>query len=190
MNIKAGFVGLPNVGKSTIFNILTQSNAPVENYPFCTIDPNIAITEVPDSRLKFLKEIYGSKKIIPTIIEFVDIAGLVKGASTGAGLGNKFLANIREVALIIHVIKCFDGSKNNTANPLQDLETIITELALKDLETVKNRINKALSLAKKTKHESEKISLEEEIKTLQNLKSKIECLDLEDAFKISKSKNL
>ncbi len=137
MSIKAGLVGLPNVGKSTLFNALTNSQVPAENYPFCTIEPHTALTEVPDPRLDRYSQIYGSKKLIPATMQFVDIAGLVKGASKGEGLGNQFLGTIREVDLIIHVLRCFEGS--DEVNPLEHFDTIISELALKDLESIEKR---------------------------------------------------
>src|SRR6266478_9236052 len=141
MSIKAGLVGLPNVGKSTLFNALTKSSIPMENYPFCTIDPHVAITEVPDARLEQLKKIYNSGKIIPATVTFVDIAGLVKGAATGEGLGNQFLSNIREVDLILHVLRCFEDpnityARTDEMDPLVDYEIIVTELMLKDLDSV------------------------------------------------------
>ena len=147
MSFKCGIVGLPNVGKSTLFNALTDSNkAQAENFPFCTIDPNIGVVPVPDQRLDKLTEISSSKKKINTTISFVDIAGLVKGASKGEGLGNKFLSHIREVDAIIHVVRCFDSSDiqnvNSTVNPVRDLEIIETEMMLADLESVQKRLDK------------------------------------------------
>ncbi|OGI29239.1 MAG: hypothetical protein A2288_03045 [Candidatus Moranbacteria bacterium RIFOXYA12_FULL_44_15] len=139
--MKIGIVGLPNVGKSTLFKALTRNPVDINNYPFCTIEPNIGIVKVPDSRLSRLAEMSRSKKIVPTVIEFVDIAGLVKGASTGEGLGNKFLANIREVDAITHVVRVFDNSNiihvHNKIDPESDIEIINTELILADLETIK-----------------------------------------------------
>ena len=147
MSFKCGIVGLPNVGKSTLFNALTNSNkAQAANFPFCTIDPNIGIVRVPDSRLTNLAKISNSKKIINTTISFVDIAGLVKGASKGEGLGNKFLSHIREVDAIIHMIRCFDSDDiqnvNKTVDPIRDLEIIETEMMLADLESIQKRLEK------------------------------------------------
>lgn len=166
MGIKAGLVGLPNVGKSTLFNALTKSQVPAENYPFCTIDPHLAVTQVPDIRLEQLAKIYGSKKIIPAIMSFVDIAGLVKGASKGEGLGNQFLSNIREVDLILHVIRCF----GDDANPLDDFDTIISELILKDLESIEKRQAKLLSMHKAAQNKpAEKKDIEAELELLKNV---------------------
>lgn len=193
MNIKAGLVGLPNVGKSTLFNALTNAGIPAENYPFCTIDPHIAVTEVPDERLNKLKLIYNSQKIIPSIIEFVDIAGLVKGAASGEGLGNKFLSNIKEVALIIHVVRCFEDSSivntQSKINPIQDFETILLELALKDLENCKNRLQKISILIKKT-NEKEKEVLNEENIDLINLINLIDNFNINSAIEVSKKNSL
>ena len=146
MSLRIGIVGLPNVGKSTLFNALTKSGIEAENYPFCTIDPNIGIVEVPDKRLTEIDALINSKKIIKTAIEFVDIAGLVKGASQGEGLGNKFLSNIRNVDAIIHVVRCYENENvthvEGNIDPKRDVEIIETELILKDLETVTKRIEK------------------------------------------------
>tara|TARA_X000000368_G_scaffold332980_1_gene270269 strand:+ start:360 stop:1433 length:1074 start_codon:yes stop_codon:yes gene_type:complete len=148
MSLKCGIVGLPNVGKSTLFNALTNSSkAQAANFPFCTIDPNIGVVPVPDERLKNLANISKSKKIINTTISFVDIAGLVKGASKGEGLGNKFLSHIREVDAIIHMIRCFDSDDiqnvNNSIDPIRDLEIIETEMMLADLESIQKRLEKS-----------------------------------------------
>ena len=144
--MKLGIVGLPNVGKSTLFNSLTKAGAESANYPFCTIDPNVGVVTVPDERLNVLGEMYHTKKIIPAAIEFVDIAGLVKGASKGEGLGNQFLANIREVDAIVHVVRCFENSNivhvDGSINPLRDIETINLELIFSDLEILERRISK------------------------------------------------
>ena len=146
MSLRIGIVGLPNVGKSTLFNALTKSGIEAENYPFCTIDPNIGIVEVPDNRLIEIDSVINSQKIINTAIEFVDIAGLVKGASQGEGLGNKFLSNIRNVDAIIHVVRCYENENvthvEGSINPKRDIEIIETELILKDIETVSKRLEK------------------------------------------------
>ena len=170
MGFKCGIVGLPNVGKSTLFNALTASkNAEAANFPFCTIDPNIGVVEVPDSRLDKLAELSNSKKKIYASITFVDIAGLVKGASKGEGLGNKFLSHIREVDAVIHLIRCFDSEKiqhvNNKVNPVDDFETIKTEIILSDIDTLQKKLEKSkrknlsekqLELIKRTLEELDK----------------------------------
>jgi len=152
MAIKCGIVGLPNVGKSTLFNALTAAEIPAENYPFCTIEPNVGVVPVPDPRLAVLAGIVNPQKTLPTTMEFVDIAGLVAGASTGEGLGNQFLANIRETNAIAHVVRCFEDDDvthvTGTINPVDDIETIDTELALADLESVEKQLYKAEKNAK------------------------------------------
>ena len=153
--MKLGIVGLPNVGKSTLFNSLTKAGAESANYPFCTIDPNIGVVAVPDERLGKLAALYDSAKITPAVIEFVDIAGLVKGASKGEGLGNQFLANIREVDAIVHVVRCFEDSNvvhvDGSVNPMRDIETIDLELIFSDLEILERRISKTVRGARNDK---------------------------------------
>lgn len=166
--MKLGIVGLPNVGKSTLFNSLTKAGAESANYPFCTIDPNVGVVTVPDERLNVLGEMYHTKKIIPAAIEFVDIAGLVKGASKGEGLGNQFLANIREVDAIVHVVRCFEDSNivhvDGSIDPLRDIETINLELIFSDLEILERRISKAVRAARNDKTIAKEVALMEKIK--------------------------
>ena len=160
--LRLGIVGLPNVGKSTLFNALTSAKAEAANYPFCTIDPNVGIVTVPDARLAVLKDIAKTQVVIPAAVEFVDIAGLVKGAATGEGLGNKFLTHIREVDAIVQVVRCFEDADIHhvagTIDPIRDIETITTELVLSDLETVKKRLQ---SVAKDAKR-GDKVALADE----------------------------
>ncbi len=150
--MKLGVVGLPNVGKSTLFNAITQAGAEIANYPFCTIEPNVGVVAVPDERLDKLAALYDSKKITPTYLKFVDIAGLVKGASRGEGLGNKFLSHIREVDAIVHVVRCFVDSNvthvSDSIDPVSDMTTINLELVLADIETVNARLSKAINMQK------------------------------------------
>jgi len=154
-NMKLGIVGLPNVGKSTLFNALTNAGAQSANYPFCTIDPNVGIVSVPDARLDKLAEMYSPEKYTPAVIEFVDIAGLVRGASKGEGLGNKFLANIREVDAIVHVVRCFSDDNiihvDGNVDPLRDVETINLELIFSDMEIIDRRLERATKAAKSDK---------------------------------------
>ena len=166
--MKLGIVGLPNVGKSTLFNALTKAGAESANYPFCTIDPNVGIVPVPDHRLTLLGKMYNTKKVTPAIIEFVDIAGLVKGASKGEGLGNQFLANIREVDAIVHVVRCFENSNivhvDGSINPVRDIETINLELIFSDLEILERRIAKVAKQARMDKTLAKELELLEAIK--------------------------
>lgn len=170
--MKLGIVGLPNVGKSTLFNSMTLGKAEAANYPFCTIDPNVGIVTVPDERLTKLTEMYNSAKTTPAVIEFVDIAGLVRGASKGEGLGNKFLSHIREVDAIVHVVRCFEDTNvvhvDGSIDPIRDIETINLELVFSDLEIPERRIAKTGKMAKADK------SLQKEVDVLQKLKDALE----------------
>lgn len=170
--MKLGIVGLPNVGKSTLFNSLTKAGAEAANYPFCTIDPNVGIVTVPDKRIDLLGEMYHSKKITPAVIEFVDIAGLVKGASKGEGLGNQFLSNIREVDAILHVVRCFEDTNvihvDGSIDPVRDIETINYELIFSDVEMIERQISKKSRGAKNDK------TLAKEVEFLTRLKDYLE----------------
>lgn len=182
--MKLGIVGLPNVGKSTLFNSLTKAGAESANYPFCTIDPNVGIVPVPDERLKLLGDFYHSKKVTPAVIEFVDIAGLVKGASKGEGLGNQFLANIREVDAIVHVVRCFEDSNvihvDGSVDPVRDIETINLELIFSDLEILERRIAKTTKAARMDKTAAKELELQNRIKAhLEDGKPAI-TLEIED----------
>ena len=166
--MKLGIVGLPNVGKSTLLNSLTKAGAESANYPFCTIDPNVGVVTVPDERLNLLGDFYKSKKVTPAVIEFVDIAGLVKGASKGEGLGNQFLANIREVDAIVHVVRCFEDSNvvhvDGNIDPLRDIETINLELVFSDLEILERRIAKVTKTARMDKEAAKELTFLEKVK--------------------------
>ena len=166
--MKLGIVGLPNVGKSTLFNSLTKAGAESANYPFCTIDPNVGVVTVPDERLKLLGDFYHSKKVTPAVIEFVDIAGLVKGASKGEGLGNQFLANIREVDAIVHVVRCFEDPNvihvDGSIDPIRDIETINLELVFSDLEILERRIAKVTKTARMDKEAAKELDFLQKIK--------------------------
>ena len=194
--MKLGIVGLPNVGKSTLFNSLTKAGAESANYPFCTIDPNVGVVMVPDERLDKLTEMYHSQKTVPAVIEFVDIAGLVKGASKGEGLGNQFLSNIREVDAIVHVVRCFEDTNiihvDGSVNPLRDIETINFELIFSDIEVLDRRIAKAVKGAKNDKTLAKEVELLNKVKThLEDGKlAKTFTTDDEDELEWLKSYNL
>lgn len=178
--MKLGIVGLPNVGKSTLFNSLTKAGAESANYPFCTIDPNVGVVPVPDERLKLLGDMYQSKKVTNAVIEFVDIAGLVKGASKGEGLGNQFLSNIREVDAVVHVVRCFEDENvvhvDGSVNPLRDIETINLELAFSDMEILERRIAKTSKGARNDK------ALAKELDLLNRIKAHLEDGKLAKTF--------
>lgn len=177
MSLKAGIVGLPNVGKSTLFNAITKQNILAANYPFATIEPNVGVVTVPDSRLDFLKDVYKTDRVIPTTFEFTDIAGLVKGASKGEGLGNKFLSHIREVDAIVEVVRCFDSSNiihvEDDTDPIRDIEIINSELMLADLETVENRINRLGKKASLSQDKNVKLEYQLMLKVKYNLEKEI-----------------
>ena len=180
--MKLGIVGLPNVGKSTLFNSLTKAGAESANYPFCTIDPNVGVVPVPDERLNKLTEMYNSEKTTPAVIEFVDIAGLVKGASKGEGLGNQFLSNIREVDAIVHVVRCFDDPNvihvDGSVDPVRDIETINLELIFSDIEILERRI------AKQSKGAFNNKDLAKEVELLKAIKAHLEDGKLARSFEV------
>ena len=186
--MKLGIVGLPNVGKSTLFNSLTKAGAESANYPFCTIDPNVGTVAVPDERIKKLGDLYHTKKVTPATIEFVDIAGLVKGASKGEGLGNQFLANIREVDAIVHVVRCFEDSNivhvDGSIDPARDIETINLELIFSDIEILERRIAKVAKQARMDK------TLAKELELLQGLKSHLEDGKMARTYELPEDEDL
>lgn len=190
MTLQCGIVGLPNVGKSTLFNALTKAQIAAENYPFCTIEPNVGVVEVPDPRLNALSEIVNPQRVLPATVEFVDIAGLVAGASKGEGLGNQFLANIRETDAIAHVVRCFDDNNvihvNNKIDPIADIEVIDTELALADLTTVEKTITRYTKTAKSGDKEAIKmIALLEKIQQQLNQVQSVRSMALSDEDKLA-----
>ena len=185
--MKLGVVGLPNVGKSTLFNAITKAGAQAANYPFCTIEPNVGIVAVPDERLTKLAALYDSKKITPTTLEFVDIAGLVKGASRGEGLGNKFLSHIREVDAIVHVVRCFDDENithvDGSVSPLRDMETINLELIFADMEAIDRRLPKAISMQKADKKYAVDVERLEKMKAWLEEGKPLRTMDVDAEFK-------
>lgn len=185
--MKLGVVGLPNVGKSTLFNAITKAGAQAANYAFCTIEPNVGIVAVPDERLDKLAALYDSRKITPTTLEFVDIAGLVKGASRGEGLGNKFLSHIREVDAVVHVVRCFDDENiihvDGTVDPVRDMETINLELILADLETLERRMGKAQTMLKADRKYAEDVDRLTKMKEWLEAGKPLRSLPMDGEFK-------
>ena len=182
--MKLGIVGLPNVGKSTLFNSITKAGAESANYPFCTIDPNVGVVAVPDERLDKLTALYNSAKTTPAVIEFVDIAGLVKGASKGEGLGNQFLANIRECDAIVHVVRCFEDDNvihvEGSVDPIRDIETIDLELIFADMDTLDKRISKTAKLANNSKEAKKELELLKRLKAVLESGKKASAFEAED----------
>ncbi|MBT3827680.1 redox-regulated ATPase YchF [bacterium] len=194
MSIQAGLVGLPNVGKSTLFNALTRSSVPAQNYPFCTIDPHVACSSVPDPRIPQLQAWYESKKTLPAVMEFVDIAGLVAGAASGQGLGNKFLSNIREVDIILHVLRCFndpDITRDMPLDPFGDYQIIVSELMIKDLESVTKRIAKIDNL--KRSHSlsgADRKTLEDEQRLMERVEQALNHKTADDVYNLLAASDL